>query len=352
VHLILIVTNLTWNSYFDFCPQVPFRICGLAGIFSACIIYVILSTAGSRKEPETVGNENRTVCELNGDSRSHGNRQTSSHSQVIDGLSLSTSNGRRMVKRNGEGKTASEEPSRQQDEILVCPVNIKGPQSSTESADNVDNVKSRSEILIRCLFSVNLWLVMIVGGLTTFVLKSMSDWTGLFLVEHFSLTIAQSTELMLWNEMGGMLGTLLCGVLSDYLGGRRFLTLLIFTVICISGAVYFPTVFPISLQVADGQSDLSLAFSSPFVFNKFAPEMFVKSLQSYILALFRFVHTTFSGHIGAARICLFLMGFGINGPKTLLGVIVRDLVPREVSGTVGGIFGLISQVGASASGAG
>jgi hypothetical protein len=322
-------------------------------MFSACIIYVILSSAGSKKEPETVGNGNRTVCEGDGDSRSHDACQTTSNIQKIDSVSLPTSNGRRIIKmRNGEGNSKPEESSRQHDEIVVCPVNIDGSESNSESADNVDKVKSKSEILIKCLFTINLWLVMIVGGLTTFVLKSMSDWTGLFLVEHFSLSIAQSTELMLWNEMGGILGTLLCGVLSDYLGGRRFLTLLIFTAVCISGVAYFPTVFVIILPVVDGPTELSLAFPSLFDFNEFEPEMFVKSLQSSILALFWSVQSTFSGHIGAVRICLFLMGFGINGPKTLLGVIVRDLVPRDVSGTVGGIFGLISQIGASASGAG
>lgn len=320
---------------------------------SACIVYIILSSAGSRKEAEAVGNEKGTACKVYDDSRSHANGQTTSNGQQIDSARLPTTNRIGTIKtKNGDAKTESGESSGQLDKILECPTNMKGSESNIESVDNVDNIKSKSEILIRCLFSVNLWLVMIVGGLTTFVLKSMSDWTGLFLVEHFSLSITQSTELMLWNEMGGMVGTLLCGVLSDFLGGRKYLTLLIFTAICIFGVVYFPSVFPISLQVIDSQSEISLSLSSPFVINEFALEMFVKSFQNNTLALSRSVHSTFSGHIGAARICLFLMGFGINGPKTLLGVMVRDLVPREVSGTVGGVFGLISQVGASASGAG
>lgn len=325
----------------------PFRICGLAGMFSACLVYVVLSNAGSRNEAKTVGNENRTACEVHDDSRSHNNGQTTFDSQEVDGVSIihTTDGGRVIEVKNGDGKT--EESSRQHDEITDRCANIKDSQPNIES---IDDVKSKSNILIGSLFSVNLWLMMIVGGLTTFVLKSMSDWTGLFLVEHFSFSINQSTELMLWNEMGGMVGTLLCGVLSDILGGRKCLTLLIFTAICISGVVYFPIVFPVSL--IEGQSELSLAFFSPFVFNEFAPEMFVKSLQNNTLALLQSVHGTFSGHIGAARICLFLMGFGINGPKTLLGVMVRDIVPREVSGTIGGIFGLISQIGASASGAG
>lgn len=316
-------------------------------MFSACIVYVVLSTAGSRNEAKTLGNENRTACEVHDDSRSHENGVTTFNSQKLDGVSIiHTPDEERVIEvKNGVGKT--EESSRQHDEISDRRANIKESEPNVES---IDNVKSKSNILIGCLFSVNLWLMMIVGGLTTFVLKSMSDWTGLFLVEHFSFSINQSTELMLWNEMGGMVGTLLCGVLSDFLGGRKCLTLLIFTAICILGVVYFPIVSPISL--IEGQSELSLAFSSPFIFNEFAPEMFVKSLQNNTLALFQSVHGTFSGHIGAARICLFLMGFGINGPKTLLGVMVRDLVPREVSGTIGGIFGLISQIGASASGAG
>ena len=321
----------------------PFRTCGLAGMFSACIIYVILSTAGSKNEAERVTTDKESTVKVVDDLKIHNCGQIANSGPEIKSIRPQYTNGGRKINvANGKD---NKETAIYADKFVVRSANVVKNDSNIRNVGN----ESKSEILTKCFFSINLWLLMIVGGLTTFVLKSMSDWTGLFLVEHFSLSIAQSTELMLCNEMGGMLGTLMCGFLSDYLGGRKFLTLLIFTAICISGVIYFPTEFPFSSQVVDSTSE---AYLSPLVFNDFVPEMFLKSLQNNTLVLFRSVHGTFSGRIGTARICLFLMGFGINGPKTLLGVMVRDLVPRGVSGTVGGVFGLISQIGASASGAG
>ena len=52
------------------------------------------------------------------------------------------------------------------------------------------------------------------------------------------------------------------------------------------------------------------------------------------------------------RACLFALGLGINGPKTMLSMAVRDAVPREIAATAGGVFGLVGQLGASASGYG
>lgn len=211
---------------------------------------------------------------------------------------------------------------------------------------------SKSRALLKCTRSVNLWLLMIVGGLTTFVLKSMADWTGLFLIEYCGLSISYSTELMIWNEIGGMVGTLLCGVLSDFLGGRKYLTLSLFVAICVPAIAFFPT--NSALQNASSTTENFLGFGALYnvILQDGVSTKFTILLISETRLLYRALLEKFSGSLGLSRICLFFMGFGINGPKTLLGVMVRDLVPREVSGTIGGIFGLVGQLGASASGVG
>ena len=211
---------------------------------------------------------------------------------------------------------------------------------------------SKSLALLKCTRSVNLWLLMIVGGLTTFVLKSMADWTGLFLIEYCGLSISYSTELMIWNEIGGMVGTLLCGVLSDFLGGRKYLTLSIFVAICIPAIALFPT--NVALQNASSTTENFLGLGALYnvILQDGISTKFTVLLINEVQLLYRALLEKFTGSLGLSRICLFFMGFGINGPKTLLGVMVRDLVPREVSGTIGGIFGLVGQLGASASGVG
>ena len=209
--------------------------------------------------------------------------------------------------------------------------------------ENVILESDKSKILLECFFSLNLWLLMLVGGLTTFVLKSMADWTGLYLVEHSGFNIRTTTELMLWNEIGGMTGTLICGILSDRLGGNKYLTSFIFVIICIPAMLYFPSGNIVEIN--------STEYSPEFLENYFSITSFY-SVFSNILLLKKMIYNTLSGKAGIARLCLFIMGFGINGPKTLLGIMVRDLVPRGVSGTIGGIYGLVSQVGASVSGAG
>ena len=213
--------------------------------------------------------------------------------------------------------------------------------------ENIVFESDKSKILLECLFSLNLWLLMLVGGLTTFVLKSMADWTGLYLVEHSGFSIGTTTELMLWNEIGGMVGTLVCGILSDRLNGNKYLTSFIFVIICIPAMFYFPTGNIIEINDVKNCTELNVGLSE----NTLMITSFYNVLSNTLI-LKKMIYNTLSGKAGIARLCLFIMGFGINGPKTLLGIMVRDLVPRGVSGTIGGVFGLVSQVGASASGAG
>jgi hypothetical protein len=324
----------------------PFRISGLFGMLFACIIYQILITGGAGGT--FISNSNLDKEPLCTDKKAV---VTSGKEQKEEILSPEKSSEISKKKTNDYSKITI----RSVDSKIVNTTDKDS--ASAKEKFNVNETENKEEskmkILYGCAFSLNLWLLMLVGGLTTFVLKSMADWTGLFLIEHCGLEISLSTELMLWNEMGGIIGTLLCGLLSDCIGGN--LTLLIFVATCIPPMIYFPTQFdqiPVILEVLDRTPSISTSAVNDTALGSFISKIPITSIIRNTLSACSTKFGLFSGSIGVAKICLFFMGFGINGPKTLLGVMVRDLVPLEVSGTVGGIFGLIAQVGASVSGAG
>ena len=47
---------------------------------------------------------------------------------------------------------------------------------------------------------------------------------------------------------------------------------------------------------------------------------------------------------------LFLIGIGANGPKTLIGVSVREIVSENTVGLAGGLLGIVGQIGGAAAG--
>ena len=101
-------------------------------------------------------------------------------------------------------------------------------------------------------------------------------------------------------ESGGVLGTLLTGVISDRLGSRRNLTSFLYSLILLP------------------------ALLALYALPKNAPVMAVSTV-------------------------LFLIGFGVYGPKTMCGLAVRE-THAEAAGTAGGFLGLAGQIGASIAG--
>ena len=148
------------------------------------------------------------------------------------------------------------------------------------------------------------WLIIIANCLTVFLLNGMASWTGLFLMEAHHASPARAAEMMLWNEVGGLAGSLACGAVSDVLGGRRCLAALLFACVCLPGYWAFPL------------PPDPLTFVAHHIY-------------------------TYDARL---RFALLAMGFGINGPKTLLCIAVRDVVPKEAVGVAGGVLGLVGQV--------
>lgn len=50
--------------------------------------------------------------------------------------------------------------------------------------------------------------------------------------------------------------------------------------------------------------------------------------------------------------CMLLVGVGASGPKTLIGLMVRDSVPVQHMGLAGGVLGFVGQIGGALAGRG
>ena len=64
----------------------------------------------------------------------------------------------------------------------------------------------------------NLWLIIFSNCLTVFVLTGLASWFSLYLIEEYKASPGRAAELMLWTEVGGLIGSLFCGSVSDRLG--------------------------------------------------------------------------------------------------------------------------------------
>ena len=127
--------------------------------------------------------------------------------------------------------------------------------------------------------------------------------------------------------------SVLCLCVSS--GGRRCLTCLIFTLMCLPAFWWLPSP---SIYLQQPTTSNSL-FHGLFI-----PSLLPESLFYQSIACISMIIEWLSGCEGKLRLCLFLLGCGINGPKTLLSIAVRDAVSKEILGAAGGVFGLVGQV--------
>lgn len=154
-------------------------------------------------------------------------------------------------------------------------------------------------------------------------------------------------------QVGGIFGSLTVGHLSDALHNKKCLACLLFTLCCLAG---FCSMF-LFIGWSDGrpsartfhqqlclndQQEGSTTCTGPW--DSSSPYTWmVNSSYSTIVR-----NEIVSGAI--LRMILFVVGFGINGPKTLLVIDLMELIPKRFSGSLCGLIGLLSQIGASFSG--
>lgn len=135
--------------------------------------------------------------------------------------------------------------------------------------------------------------------------------------------------------MGGIVGSLTVGRLSDALHNKKCLACLLFTLCCLAG---FCSMY-VFIGWNDGRSNASVLHQQLCLYDQ------VEEGSNTC----KIVHNEVM--FGAIlRVILFAVGFGINGPKTLLVIDLMELIPKRFSGSLCGLVGLLSQIGASFSG--
>lgn len=146
--------------------------------------------------------------------------------------------------------------------------------------------------------------------LAYFVSKSLSDWSALYLMECLQFSAGSASMLTMTAELGAAAGTVGSGILSDALGGAVEAAGLTLSLLWLPAAslLYF--------------SDALSCFSG--------------AVSSSMLTLMM----TF----------LFIFGASASGPKNLVGLSVRDVVPESALGTANGVVGLTSQIGSAMAG--
>jgi len=117
-------------------------------------------------------------------------------------------------------------------------------------------------------------------------------------------------------QVGGVAGSLASGVISDMriMNHRKDLTCLLFSL------VLLPTYALLSITGL--------------------PDTDMHGVASAL------------SNTGWLSVCMLVVGIGASGPKTLIGLMVRNFVPMKHMGLAGGLLGFIGQIGGALAGSG
>lgn len=170
-----------------------------------------------------------------------------------------------------------------------------------DSGDARSGLRKYVDALIRgVLCNRALWALALANASIYLVRSGLKNWLHFFLIATRDITPATAALRASVAELGGVAGTFGAGVISDMAGGRR-----------VPVTVIYLLVLALSL----------LALGA-------AP------VNSTIL--------------DAALIAL--VGFAVNGPQMMIGLIGAEIVDSRVLATAAGLLGFISYAGAAAAG--
>ena len=129
----------------------------------------------------------------------------------------------------------------------------------------------------------------------------LGDWILLYLTESKHYTYLQGASAVTWFEVGGFMGSLLAGLLSDYLFSGRRGPLNIFYALGATITLYFLWVYPGDNYFWDAT-------------------------------------------------LIFFSGFFVFGPQLLIGMAAAEVAGKDAAGTATGMAGLFGYAGAALAG--
>ena len=145
------------------------------------------------------------------------------------------------------------------------------------------------------------WVLAIANFFVYIVRLAVNDWSALFLVEQKGYSQLGAGGCVSWFEVGGFVGSLLAGWLSDRVfRGRRGPVNVLFSLGILGSVVLFRLIPP--------------------------------------------------GHMTLDCLAMMAIGFWIFGPQMLIGVAAAELAHKKAAATSSGFTGLFGYIGAAAAG--
>jgi len=182
----------------------------------------------------------------------------------------------------------------------TVPHDPNGTSSNSVPAEGDEKMSYVKLLLERVLFNKTLWFLAVSNCFIYFLRSGMRSWHHFYLADTQKIRVAEAAYRVSGMEIGGLLGTFSSGVVSDKVKGSRIPVMLVYLA-GLAVTILFVAVFPKTTPLID-----SLAIS--------------------------------------------MLGFFINGPQCLLGLVAAESVDRRIVATATGILGWISYLGAAISG--
>lgn len=147
-----------------------------------------------------------------------------------------------------------------------------------------------------------IWLA-IGGDLCIYVIRTVTnDWVSVYFVKELGWDLVKSNSLVAWFEVGGILGGLTSGIISDkFFNADRWKTILIYSFVLIGGMIG--------------------------------------------------VALTIHVHYYLVAICFFIIGAGIYAPQMLFALGIIEASHADGAGAATGLKGGVTYIGAAMAGA-
>jgi sugar phosphate permease len=177
---------------------------------------------------------------------------------------------------------------------------------STKDSDECAHMTSFQVLVKRVLRSKTVWAMCSANFFTYFVRMGIFYWAPMFLVQAKGCSLIASGRLMTMFNVAGVLGSIAAGVLSDtYFNGHRGRAG-VFYMIGLATSMW-------GLLILPAASDAGVSYVFPYI-------------------------------------VMFLIGFFVAGPQTMVGVTAVDVASKRAAGAASGLTGAFGYAGTTLSG--